>query len=461
MNVSFNLVEKYNISGPRYTSYPTAVEFETDVSEIVQENRWRNTLQRDRSGPGTRGLSLYFHIPFCYSLCWYCGCTKVITRNSDRGDLYLDYLEKEMDLILDSIDKRGPVRQVHFGGGTPTFLRPDQLDRLGELIHARFPIDSDTEFSVEIDPRRCDQNRIEALSRMGCNRASLGVQDTNTDVQEAIHRIQPFEMTRDVTAMLRSAGISRINMDLIYGLPVQTVQSFRRTLEQVMELDPGRLAVYSYAHLPERIPSQRLIDEQQMPDSREKLEMFVTGVEWLTASGMEWIGMDHFAAKEDSLVQALNSETLQRNFQGYSTWAQTDLIGFGMSAISQFDSLYVQNAKSLEAYYEGIDRGQLPVERSLLLDYEDLLRREIIMSVMCRHRLDYDLFRKEWGVHLPDTFEVEMDSLEPMELDGLISRSDEALEIHPEGRLFLRNIAMVFDEYRKQKPERSRFSKTV
>ncbi|MEX2584837.1 MAG: radical SAM protein, partial [Balneolaceae bacterium] len=231
MNVPFHLVEKYNVPGPRYTSYPTAVEFGADLSKTKQEKRWRNTLQRDRSGPGARGLSLYFHIPFCYSLCWYCGCTKVITRNSDRGDLYLDYLEKEMNLTLDSFDARGPVRQVHFGGGTPTFLRPGQLDRLGELIHERFPVDSETEFSVEIDPRRCDRDRIEALRRMGCNRASLGVQDTNPDVQEAIHRIQPFEMTRDVTAMLRSVGIGRINLDLIYGLPVQTIQSFQQTLD--------------------------------------------------------------------------------------------------------------------------------------------------------------------------------------------------------------------------------------
>lgn len=461
MNVSFDIVEKYNVSGPRYTSYPTAVEFDTRISETKREQLWRKTLQRDRFGSATRGLSLYFHIPFCYSLCWYCACTKVITRNSDRGDLYLDYLEKEMNLTLESIDECGPVRQVHFGGGTPTFLRPDQLDRLGELIHKRFPVDSETEFSVEIDPRRCDGDRIEALRQMGCNRASLGVQDTNPDVQEAIHRIQPFEMTRDVTAMLRSSGINRINMDLIYGLPVQTIQSFRRTLNQVMDLHPGRLAVYSYAHLPERIPSQRLIDEQQMPGSRQKLEMFIEGIERLTASGMEWIGMDHFAAKDDSLVQALNDGTLQRNFQGYSTWAQTDLVGFGMSAISQFDSLYIQNTKSLEAYYEKIDRGQLPVEKLLRLNDDDRLRREIIMSVMCRHRIDYGLFKREWGVDLASTFEKELDSLEPMEMDGLVSRSDEALVIHPKGRLFLRNIAMVFDAYRQQKTEPARFSKTV
>jgi len=458
---SIDLIKRYNVSGPRYTSYPTAVEFRQDPDSAHRLERVRAVLEGDHTGRTGRELSLYFHIPFCYSLCWYCGCTKIITRNRDRGDLYLDYLQREMDLVAHRLEAGRKIRQIHFGGGTPTFLRPNQLQRLGRLIQERFPFDPETEFSVEIDPRRCDHERIAALREIGCNRASLGVQDTNRQVQEAIHRIQPFEQTEQVTAWLREEGIRQINFDLIYGLPKQTLETFKQSLDDVMQLSPDRLAVYSYAHLPTRLPSQRLLNERDLPTVDEKLRMFAKGVEHLTDTGMRWIGMDHFASEQDSLTRALENGTLQRNFQGYSTWAETDLIAFGMSGISQFDSLYYQNTKDLEAYYLALDQNELPVVRTLELDREDRLRRDLIMQVMCRHEIDYDEMSARWNLPFSERFSVELNRLEAMENDGLVRRETDRLVITKSGRFFLRNIAMAFDAYLHSSGKTYQFSKTV
>lgn len=460
MRIPIELVRKYDVPGPRYTSYPTAVEFDSGTARETQTTIWRLAVEEARSSVEPRGLSIYVHLPFCRSLCWYCGCNKVITRDSSAADDYLDRLEIEMDIWLRRMSAVGPVRQVHFGGGTPTFLLPKQLHRLGEMLHKRFPIDEQTEFSVEIDPRHSDPDRIAELAAMGCNRASLGVQDLDPAVQQAIHRVQPYDLTQSSVQRLRDVGINGINLDLIYGLPKQNRESFLKTIETVMELAPDRLAVYSYAHLPDRIPSQRLIDPEAMPSADEKLGMFVESSERLVASGMEWIGMDHFARPEDSLSRAFREGTLQRNFQGYSTEARTDLIGFGVSAISQFDTLYSQNEKDLQTYYERIDRDEPAVAKTLILHDEDRLRREVIMEVMCRSVVNYDEMGDRWELSFADHFDSELDRLEPMERDGLLVRRPNELELTPLGRYFLRNIAMVFDAYRSA-GRVAAFSRTV
>lgn len=451
----FELINKYNVSGPRYTSYPTAVQF-TETYETKNLDRF---LQQ--RAEVVRPLSLYFHIPFCFSLCWYCGCTKIITRDQDRGDAYLDYFEKEIQLVKKTIHSDSPVKQIHFGGGTPTFLTPEQLRRLGDLIHSGFSIHADVEFSVEIDPRKCSEKHIAALKEIGCNRASLGVQDTNAEVQKAIHRIQPFEQTEEVTNTLRKHGINNINFDLIYGLPKQTLETFNRAIDDVVSLNPDRFAVYSYAHLPSLMPAQKLLNEDEFPSTREKLSMMMTSIERFPELGYRFIGMDHFAKEDDELSTALENGSLQRNFQGYSTHAELEMIALGMSAISQGDGLYYQNEKDLARYYSMLDEGKLPIKKILPLSAEDKIRRKVIMQIMCRASVIYDDFKSETGLNFTDIFAKEIDNLQSMEADGLLLVIDDQLVITERGRLFLRNIAMVFDEYLQNKTVSKTYSKTV
>lgn len=450
-----DLAGKYNVPGPRYTSYPTAVQFTEEFGEETI-----NRMKQERMESVT-DLSLYFHIPFCFSLCWYCGCTKIITKDQDRGDHYLDYLEKEAALVQKSLYPLRRVKQIHFGGGTPTFLTPAQLERLGEIIRHTFYVDDDAEFSVEIDPRSCTKEQIAVLKQIGVNRASLGVQDTNEEVQKAIHRIQPFSQTRDVTGWLRNYGINSINFDLIYGLPRQTTETFRETMESVISLDPDRLAVYSYAHIPSLMPAQKLLDEEEFPSTDEKLRMLVNAIRELPELGYRYIGMDHFAREEDELSRALDEGTLQRNFQGYSTHAELDMIALGMSGISQGSDLYIQNEKDLGAYYRALDEGRLPVKKVLPLSDEDRLRRSVIMQIMCKAGVNYETFRKETGINFRERFKTELDRLAPLEADGLLQRNSNGLTITEAGRLFLRNVAMVFDGYISDRKHQNAYSKTV
>lgn len=449
------LIQKYNVSGPRYTSYPTAVQFTEEFDPTVLEKELNERTQRRHP------LSLYFHIPFCFSLCWYCGCTKIITRDQDRGDAYLGYLAKEIRLVQQTIHPEAPVKQIHFGGGTPTFLTPDQLRRLGELIYQDFTIDNDVEFSVEIDPRRCTEKHIKALREIGCNRASLGVQDTNSDVQKAIHRIQPFQKTRQVTEQLRKHSITDINFDLIYGLPKQTIATFNQTIDDVVSLNPDRFAVYSYAHLPSLMPAQKLLNEDEFPSSREKLSMMMTSIERFPECGYRFIGMDHFAKEDDDLSRALDNGTLQRNFQGYSTHAELEMIALGMSGISQGDDLYYQNEKDLARYYAMLDSGRMPVKKVLTLSGEDKTRRNVIMQIMCQTSIYYEDFEQKTGRHFKKMFTEELEQLRQMEADGLLLLLNNQLSITGTGRLFVRNIAMVFDEYLKKKMAPIAYSKTV
>lgn len=451
----FDLVNKYNITGPRYTSYPTAVQFTEEVNPGVIDQYFKRRAQK------VQPLSLYFHIPFCFSHCWYCGCTKIITRNQDRGDIYLDYLEKEIRLVRQTIRPESPVKQIHFGGGTPTFLNPDQLHKLGDLIHSNFSLHDDVEFSAEIDPRRCSEGHIKALRNIGCNRASLGVQDTNPAVQEAIHRIQPFEQTRTVTESLRNQGIKNINFDLIYGLPKQTLQTFNQTIDDVVSLNPDRFAIYSYAHLPSLMPAQKLLNEDEFPSIREKLAMLMTAIDRLPELGYRFIGMDHFARENDELSLALDNGSLQRNFQGYSTHAELEMIALGMSGISQGDRLYYQNEKDLGRYYGMLDEGKLPIKKVLPLTEEDKIRRKVIMQIMCRASISFDQFKTETGLDFKTHFQAELASLEPLEVDGLLHMLDNQLIITERGRLFVRNIAMAFDAYLVSANKKPAYSKTV
>lgn len=455
--MDFDLIKKYNVQGPRYTSYPTAVQFRQAVDEDM--SRLDSYLRRRNGEP--RSISLYFHIPFCFSLCWYCGCTKVITKDQDRGDLYLDYLEREMDLVAERIHDDSRVIQVHFGGGTPTFLKPEQLRRLGKNIRSRFRLTEQTEFGVEIDPRRCSREHIRALREIGCNRASLGVQDTNEEVQEAIHRIQPFEQTRKVTGWLREEGIDSINFDLIYGLPRQTLDSFRQTMQDVLSLQPDRLAVYSYAHIPSLMPAQKLLNVDEMPSTDQKLRMLQLGISHLTGNGYRFIGMDHFSREDEELSVAMDEGTLQRNFQGYSTHSGADLYAFGMSGISNVGDYYWQNAKDLNEYYGALESGELPLHKILPLSRDDKVRKDAIMRIMCNMGISYESMERKWGIDFKSYFSNALERLEELRGDGFLTIGDRAIRITEEGRLFLRNVAMCFDRYLHQAKERRSFSKTV
>ncbi len=361
LNVNLELVEKYNVSGPRYTSYPPATKFtDTLTWPLLEEKISRN----NQSG---RGLSLYFHIPFCETLCWFCGCTTVITLNHAQGKTYLDYLEREVAQMAAKLDPKRQVVQLHWGGGSPTFLHPDEIRRLGQIIRKHFQFSDDIEAGVEIDPRRLSREHIEALRDIGFNRASLGVQDFDPKVQESIHRIQPRDMTQRVLDWARELGFASVNFDLIYGLPHQTADSFNRTLEAVLEMQPDRLAVFSYAHVPWVKPAQKILEQKILPAAEVKLQLLKNVIERLTEDGRYiYIGMDHFAKPTDELVAAQRNKTLQRNFQGYSTRGDADIYAFGMSAISQIPEAYWQNEKELPDYYAALDGNKVPLSRGYL-----------------------------------------------------------------------------------------------
>lgn len=456
-DVDLKLIKKYNVQGPRYTSYPTAVQFkesdEKDLASLVDHLRDHN-LEKRR-------VSLYVHIPFCFSLCWYCGCTKVITKDQESGDRYLDYLEKEMDLVSGLLHPNSEVIQIHFGGGTPTFLSPKQLRRLGNIIDERFNIIEETEYGVEIDPRRCTREHVSALRQIGCNRASLGIQDTNQEVQEAIHRVQPFGQTKDVLRWLREEGIDSINFDLIYGLPKQTLNTFRKTMDDVMQLRPDRLAVYSYAHIPQIMPAQKLLNAQEMPSTDEKLAMLQLSITHLTENGYRFIGMDHFSAEDEELSKAMDEDTLHRNFQGYSTHSGADLYAFGMSGISNVGGVYWQNDKEIESYYRSLDENRFPVIKKLSLNRDDMIRKDAIMKIMCRSRLSYHEMEELWNIRFTDYFAESLEKLRPLEEDGLVEIQKRNIIITKTGRLFLRNIAMCFDAYLQDREVSLSFSKTI
>jgi oxygen-independent coproporphyrinogen-3 oxidase len=454
MHVDLELVKKYNVPGPRYTSYPPATQFteQLSIETLLAKVRENNQTERD--------LSIYFHLPFCRSLCWYCGCTTVTTTRQGESAKYLGYLEKELASMAPLLNPRRKVVQLHFGGGTPTFLKPDEIRALGRMIHSRFTVAPDAEAAVEIDPRDLTRDHLSALREIGFNRASIGVQDNDPVVQEAVHRVQPFALTQTVVDWIRAAGFCSLNIDLIYGLPCQTPASFARTLDEVLGLRPDRFAVFNYAHVPWMKPAQRILQAEALPSPETKLELLKLTIEKLTSQGYVYIGMDHFARAEDELAIAQRQKTLQRNFQGYSTRAGTDIYAFGMSAISQTDALYWQNLKELPAYYSALDEGKLPVTKGYVLTADDRVRQETIMRLMCDLELDYAVMSAALGLDFADYFSTELDSLDDLEADGLVIKTPASLIVTDVGRLLVRNIAMRFDAYlplRKQE----RFSKTV
>jgi oxygen-independent coproporphyrinogen-3 oxidase len=454
LHVDVNLVRKHNVSGPRYTSYPPATQFtaRAAVESLLDGIRANNQTAGD--------LSFYFHLPFCHSLCWYCGCTTVITTQQGQSAIYVKYLQKELDLMAALLHPKRKVVQLHFGGGTPTFLSPDEIRALGRMIRDRFKVAAEVEAGVEIDPRRLSRDHITALRDVGFNRASIGVQDHDPVVQTAVHRIQPFAQTQRVVDWIRSAGFTSLNLDLIYGLPHQTPASFERTLSDILVLRPDRFAIFNYAHVPWIKPAQRIFKEDTLPSADVKLQILKLTIEKLTSEGYVYIGMDHFARADDELAVAQRNKTLQRNFQGYSTRGGADIYAFGMSSISQADGLYWQNEKELPAYYRALDEARLPIAKGCVLTTEDKIRRQVIMRLMCDLGLDFGAMSETLGVDFEEHFGCEIDSLADLEADGLVERTATGLRVTDLGRLLIRNIAMRFDAYLPTDKER-RFSRTI
>jgi oxygen-independent coproporphyrinogen-3 oxidase len=459
MQVCFDqeLIVRYGGRGPRYTSYPTALQFTDELTEA--DYRRKALASNDSDVP----LSLYVHIPFCHSLCYYCGCNKIVTRNEERVARYMEMLYREIEMQSELFDRSRKVEQLHFGGGTPTYLDKEQLAALMDHLRASFNFDDGEgrEFSIEVDPRTVDAGRIQELWDLGFNRLSLGIQDFNEDVQKAVNRMQSANEVQDLVDAARKAGFGSISFDLIYGLPHQTVESFDTTLDIVIAMQPDRLAVYNYAHLPQRFKGQRMINADDIPAPEVKLDLLHHTIDKLCDVGYVYIGMDHFALPQDELVLARENGTLQRNFQGYSTHRQCDLVALGVSGIGGIGNMFAQNSVSTIEYEEIIERGELPIVKGLLVDDDDLLRAAVIQDLMCYDRLDFDKFGAEHGIDFRDYFAEAVGPLAVLEQDGLISLSDKGITITPKGRLLLRNIAMTFDRYIDLADNESRFSKAI
>ncbi len=456
MTALTTLLEKYSKPGPRYTSYPTAPYFH----EKFTEEDWRAELAASQDA--ARGLSLYFHIPFCDTLCYYCGCNMVATGEYSKAYQYLEYLDKEMARVAELTDPARRVKQLHFGGGTPTYLRPQDIRRLMGLIRNRFTLADDAEMGCEVDPRELSREHLAALRESGFNRLSIGVQDLEDKVQKAVNRVQPEGLIKEVYGWARDLGFASINMDLIVGLPHQTVDSFARTLEKVVAWSPDRLAVFSYAHVPWMKKHQKLIMEKDLPNFATRLDLQQLIHDKLGAAGYVNIGLDHFAKPNDEMVKAQNSKTLWRNFQGYTTHKDCDIYAFGVSAISQTPETYMQNEKNLKQYQEQVGAGHLPVERGLRLTRDDQIRRDAITKVMCDLELEKAVFAANWDIDFDSYFADALIDLQPLVEDGFVTLDDRYVAVTELGRLFLRNIAMCFDAYLKQPSESGpRYSRTA
>lgn len=444
-------------SGPRYTSYPTADRFHGGF----REKEYLEALHSRGADASNKPLSLYIHIPFCNTICYYCGCNKIITKDKGRADAYIEYLEKEMKLLAPHLGGRHQLAQLHFGGGTPTFLSDNQLERVFEMIRKYFQLIPDGEYSIEIDPRKVSRETVLKLGRLGFNRMSVGIQDFDPKVQAAVNRIQSYEETKEVIDATREAGFKSVSVDLIYGLPYQTSESIKTTIDTVLSLDPDRLALYHYAHLPHVFKPQRRIDTAAVPGSEEKLDMLQYCVQTLTERGYVFIGMDHFAKPDDELSVALEKGLLQRNFQGYSTYADCDLVAIGVSSIGKIGNTYSQNERDIDAYYAAIDEGRLPVMRGYQLNQDDILRRNIIQDLMCRFALDYRVYEDISGTPFDRYFKDELADLEKLADLGLVSLNKQGLTVTPKGRFLIRNIAMVFDYHLRHKETKAKYSQTV
>jgi oxygen-independent coproporphyrinogen-3 oxidase len=465
MQVQFDapLIAKMSQQGPRYTSYPTADRFRAGYGPA----EYANVVAGLGPAPQRLPLSLYVHIPFCESLCYYCACNKIITREHEKAVIYLDYLKREIRMQAALLGKGQRVEQLHLGGGTPTYLSDAQMGDLMDYLRSSFEFaaDAEGEYSIEIDPRTVDAGRIRSLRRQGFNRLSLGVQDFDPDVQAAVNRIQPEALTLSAIAAAREAGFRSISIDLIYGLPKQTLATIELTLAKVVSASPDRISIYNYAHMPQLFKSQRLIVDADLPSDQDKLGMLGLCIERLTAAGYVYIGMDHFAKPDDELALAQRNGQLHRNFQGYSTHADTDMVSVGVSAISSIGNSYSQNEKSLERYYAGIDRGELPIARGIELSPDDVVRRDVIGRLMCDFALSVRSVEREHGIEFSSYFERELERLREFEQDGLVEVKESGLAVTPKGRLLVRNLCMVFDKYFGSPHDiplqRMRYSKTI
>jgi oxygen-independent coproporphyrinogen-3 oxidase len=453
------LVEKYDFSGPRYTSYPTAVQF----TENFKLADYRNCVNDTNSELIPKPLSLYFHLPFCDTVCYYCACNKIITKNKQHAIPYLENLHKEIKYQGTIFDGDRLVEQLHWGGGTPTFISHQQIYDLMGVTRENFNLcdDGTEEYSIEIDPREIEEDTIAVLRRVGFNRISFGVQDFNPEVQKAVNRIQSYEETKDVIKTARENNFHTISIDLIYGLPLQTESSFSETLEKVIALSPERISVYNYAHLPRLFKTQTKIREEDIPSADEKLRILQQAIRLLTAAGYVYIGMDHFSKADDELAVAQRNGSLYRNFQGYSTHASCDVVGMGITSISKIGDCYSQNVKALDEYDEIISQGDIPVFRGFMLDFDDLLRREIIARLICHFRLDFGQIEEMYVNDFQRYFFNEMKEIKAMEKDGLLSLDDEKIEVTQMGRFFIRNICSVFDKYFNRDAQITQFSKMV
>ncbi len=454
--IDFNKFTKYSKPGPRYTSYPTALEFHEgfDTNALIHEFE-----NQDSSRP----LSLYFHLPFCRSACYFCGCNVVFTSKEDKKERYIRYIEKELKILATHVDTSREVIQMHFGGGTPTFFTPQQLAEVIALIKNTFTnFTRDAEISCEIDPRFFTEEHMKTLKSGGFNRISFGVQDFDPKVQEAVHRIQPYDITKAAIDLAREYGIESVNVDLIYGLPYQTFETFKKTLQMARSLDADRFAVFNYAHVPWLKKTMRKIDETTLPHPSVKLEILKYTIDYFTSEGYKMVGMDHFAKPEDELFKAIEKGELHRNFQGYTTKGGADLIGVGLTSIGEGRDYYVQNYKNMHEYEAAIDEGRLPVERGIKLTEDDVIRNAVIMELMSNFKLNIPKIEKAFGIDFKDYFHESLEALREFEAADIVSISDKEIKASPTGEMLIRNISMVFDAYMsKHAQSKKTFSKTI
>ncbi len=457
--VSADLLRRYDVAGPRYTSYPTADRF----VEAFGPDDYLRALQQRRSGAAALvlPLSIYVHVPFCESLCYYCACNKIITRHHERAAEYLRYLSREVDLHTAQLGIGQTVSQLHLGGGSPTFLSDDELRELMAMLRRSFTLAPGGEYSIEVDPRTIDASRLDTLAELGFNRLSFGVQDFDPAVQKAVHRVQPAEQVFALVQAARERGFESVNVDLIYGLPQQTPESFARTLQQVCELRPDRIALYAYAHLPERFKPQRRIASAELPGGAAKLAMLSDALSRFMGAGYVYVGMDHFALPNDALAVAKRQGRLHRNFQGYSTQPDCDLIGLGVSSIGRIGATYSQNAKTLEEYYDAIDHGRFAVVRGLALSRDDLVRRAVIMALMCQGQVQFESINLAFLLDFRGYFAQELEVLQGLAEQGLVTLDDAGIQVTANGWFFVRAVAMVFDRYLQADRNRAKFSKII
>jgi oxygen-independent coproporphyrinogen-3 oxidase len=454
--LDFAKFTKYSKPGPRYTSYPTALEF----SDSFEYDKYISKLENQDS---SRALSLYFHLPFCRNACYFCGCNVVFTSKEDKKVRYIDYLKRELEILSKHLDCNRKVIQMHFGGGTPTFFSADQLKEIIDAIKSYFPnFVDDAEVSCEIDPRHIDDEQMRVMSEAGFNRVSFGIQDFDEKVQVAVHRVQPYDITKDAMDLARKYNMDSVNVDLIYGLPYQSLETFKETLRLALTLNPDRFAVFNYAHVPWLKKTMRKIDETTLPTPQEKLHIMQYTIDYLTSNGYKMIGMDHFAKPEDELFKAIDKGELHRNFQGYTTKGGADLIGVGLTSIGEGVDYYAQNFKDMASYEEAIDAGKLPFERGIVLNDDDMIRQYVIMELMSNFKLDIKRFESLFDVEFKEYFSDELEQLKAFEAEELITISDTHIECSQTGTLLIRNISMPFDAYmKKHASSKKTFSKTV